>query len=368
MISEIKIDKINSSSKVPKYCQVKNILSKAVKGMSPDDALFSECQLAEHFKIHRFTVRQAISELVKDGLLYRVHGKGTFVSGNSQERNSSREKNIACYLRNIIRVKKDDENFFLEIFESIEEEIGKNGFYMLYKRMSDEKLENIVPINSLATSGIGGLILDERITDDVICKLELSDISALVINRKTGVEGIGSVSFNNKDASLKAVEHVLEMGHKKILFVYKNIDPNHQERAEGFIEACRKLKVPIENILLKGTYEFDYSGKMYRKAIKEGIEELKPDAVITAFDWIAVNAYTVASEMGLKIPADLSVVSIGDVAMAQNMTPALTAVHLDTYALGREAAKMLAEENKNIHSIEIPVTLVRRGSCVKRGA
>lgn len=366
MISDIKIDKINLNSKVPKYCQVKDVLFKTVKSLPPDDALLSECQLAEHFNVHRFTVRQAISELVKEGILYRIHGKGTFVSGSKQKKNFSQERNIACYFRNV-RAKRDDDNFFLEIFEAIENEIGKHGLYMLYKKMSDEKDGNVSAINSLAASGVRGLLLDERITDDMICRMELSDIPAIVVNRKTGIEGAGSVSFNNKDASLKALEHVLEMGHKKILFVYKNTDPNQLERAEGFLEACRKLKVPIENILLKGACEFDLSGRMYRKAIKEGLEELKPGAVISAFDWIAVNVYAVASEMGLKIPSDLSVLSIGDITLAQNMTPPLTTVKLDTYAMGKEAAKMLIEENKNIRSIEIPVTLIRRGSCVKRG-
>jgi len=237
---------------------------------------------------------------------------------------------------------------------------------MLYKKMSDETAENISAMDSLSVSGCGGLILDEWIPDDVICKVDLSGIPTIVINRKTGIDGIGSVSFDNKGASLKALEYLLETGHEKILFVYKNTDPNQLERAEGFIDACRNLKVPVENILLKGACEFDFSGAMFRKAVREGIAELKPDAIIGAFDWVATNAYAVASELGLKIPSDLSVITIGGMTISTKISPPLTAVHLDTFAMGRAAARMLMGKNKNICSTEIPVKLIHRGSCVNR--
>ncbi|MBG6219031.1 GntR family transcriptional regulator [Arthrobacter sp. CAN_A6] len=49
-------------------------------GLRPGDALLGERQLEEQFGVSRITVRRAISELVQDGALVRIKGKGTFVS------------------------------------------------------------------------------------------------------------------------------------------------------------------------------------------------------------------------------------------------------------------------------------------------
>lgn len=52
----------------------------AAGGLRPGDALIGERQLEEEFGVSRITVRRAIAELVQDGALVRIKGKGTFVS------------------------------------------------------------------------------------------------------------------------------------------------------------------------------------------------------------------------------------------------------------------------------------------------
>lgn len=67
---------------IPYYYQIKeDILQKIEQGIySVGDQLVSEIQLAEDYGVSRPTVRQAIAELVQEGILVRGRGKGTFVS------------------------------------------------------------------------------------------------------------------------------------------------------------------------------------------------------------------------------------------------------------------------------------------------
>ncbi len=67
---------------VPIYYQIKqDILEKILSGeLNPEDKIPSEEKLAQQYSISRMTARHAVTELVNDGHLYRVHGKGTFVS------------------------------------------------------------------------------------------------------------------------------------------------------------------------------------------------------------------------------------------------------------------------------------------------
>ncbi len=73
---------INKYSTVPLYCQLKNILLEKIETnqYEEDSKIPSEQDLCEEYSISRPTVRQAINELTNNGQLYKLKGKGTFVS------------------------------------------------------------------------------------------------------------------------------------------------------------------------------------------------------------------------------------------------------------------------------------------------
>ena len=73
---------IDPSDVIPKYYQLANILRQQIENedFQPHDPIPSERQLEAHYNLSRPTIRQAIDLLSRQGYLYRVHGKGTFVS------------------------------------------------------------------------------------------------------------------------------------------------------------------------------------------------------------------------------------------------------------------------------------------------
>ncbi|MDT8898118.1 GntR family transcriptional regulator [Thermanaerothrix sp. 4228-RoL] len=73
---------LNANSPIPLYYQLKSYLQDQIlQGLlKPGERIPTEKELGERFKISRTTVRQAIGDLINEGLLVRVHGKGTFVA------------------------------------------------------------------------------------------------------------------------------------------------------------------------------------------------------------------------------------------------------------------------------------------------
>ncbi len=72
---------LERSNPLPLYYQLKEVLRQQIRSghLAPHSAIPSEPELVASYHVSRATVRQALTELVNEGLLYRQHGKGTFV-------------------------------------------------------------------------------------------------------------------------------------------------------------------------------------------------------------------------------------------------------------------------------------------------
>jgi GntR family transcriptional regulator len=72
---------VDKSSRTPLYLQLMEILIKTIENsLEENDQISSEREICEKYDVSRTTVRQALDELQKEGYIYKVHGKGTFVS------------------------------------------------------------------------------------------------------------------------------------------------------------------------------------------------------------------------------------------------------------------------------------------------
>lgn len=71
---------LDTTSPVPLHAQLKEQLRAEINRGGYSDQIPSERELMESFGVSRTTVREAVSALVRDGLLQKIHGKGTFVN------------------------------------------------------------------------------------------------------------------------------------------------------------------------------------------------------------------------------------------------------------------------------------------------
>jgi GntR family transcriptional regulator len=84
--------RIDTNSPVPKYYQLKEIIRARIESeeLGEGQLIPSERELCESYGISRMTARQAVMELVNEGVLYREQGKGTFVAGKKVQQEAER--------------------------------------------------------------------------------------------------------------------------------------------------------------------------------------------------------------------------------------------------------------------------------------
>src|SRR5579885_336585 len=92
---------LERSNPLPLYYQLKEVLKQQIRSghLAPHTAIPSEPELVAQYHVSRATVRQALTELVHEGLLYRQHGKGTFVCEPRIQQTVSEHASLSNELR-----------------------------------------------------------------------------------------------------------------------------------------------------------------------------------------------------------------------------------------------------------------------------
>ncbi|MEX1031150.1 MAG: GntR family transcriptional regulator [Paenibacillaceae bacterium] len=114
---------LERNTSVPLYEQLRNLVAQQINEgkFEPDQQIPSEREFCEEYGVSRITVRQAIAAAVNDGLLYRTHGKGTYVTNSKIEQKLSTLNNFQQTLvkqgfmasTNLIKTDTVPNNFFL---------------------------------------------------------------------------------------------------------------------------------------------------------------------------------------------------------------------------------------------------------------
>ncbi|WEG15204.1 LacI family DNA-binding transcriptional regulator [Alkalihalophilus pseudofirmus] len=255
--------------------------------------------------------------------------------------------------------------FFNAVIESFKKAAEKEGYDLLF---ASNKIgtEQRSYLDHFLYRGVDGVVVVCSTMDspDLDILME-SDLPSVVIDLDT--RGASVVFSDNIHGSELAVDHLYELGHRKIAHIaghnslYVGV-----HRLKGYIQAMNKhnLNIPDEYIADGGYFTFE-SGK---KAMEDLLKlEDRPTAVYAAGDLMALGAITAIQEQGLSVPNDISVIGFDDIQIARYMTPGLTTIKQDTFLIGKTAAGLLLEQindkKKHYMSIKIPVTLIERNSC-----
>ena len=181
---------------------------------------------------------------------------------------------------------------------------------------------------------------------------------------------VASVGVTNWDGGRIAAEHLLELGHSRIGVIGGSRSQlSTSARVDGITTALREAGIDVPPSWLAYA---DWDRDRARMAAKHMLTgATRPTAIFAGSDVMALGVYDAASELGLSIPEDLSVVGFDDVDEAAWAAPPMTTIQQPIFDMGAAAFRMLHQLDRGAHPastvpvptrIELETRLIRRSS------
>jgi LacI family transcriptional regulator len=257
--------------------------------------------------------------------------------------------------------------FFSEIIRGIDQGARETGFQILVS--SSHADAGALMLGARAMSGrVDGLVAmaPDRDTTTVIARLSRK-FPVVLLNPHHPIEVCATIAVANFDGAVAMVKHLLARGHRSIGMVtgpLGNMDA--EERWRGYRHALKEAGIaPQARLQFQGDFT-ESSG--FRAGLAIAALSRPPAAVFAANDGMAVGLLSAFRQQGIEVPGRIAVAGFDDIPIAEFVVPRLTTVHVDAFALGLRAVKMLTAFIRRSPAgppphQKLPVRLVVRQSC-----
>jgi LacI family transcriptional regulator len=259
-------------------------------------------------------------------------------------------------------------SFFVEVIAGIEPVASAHGYGVLLCSSSEDAGKERAELDMLRSRQVDGIVLASANASgntDLLLQLAKQGTSLVMIDRDdhpsvrchrvlTDDEAVGSL----------ATTHLLDAGRRAIAHISGPPIVHAKRREKGWREALkgRGIKVAEDWIVRGGFMESDG----YRAMKKLLGVRPRIDAVFAANDPSAIGAMKAIWEADLRVPDDIAVVGVGDIALGDLLRVPLTTVGWSRRDQGRHAAELLLNsldgEVDRAQRVIIPPRLIVRES------
>lgn len=328
------------------------ILKKEVKSwiisgkMKEKEQITPEKELAETFQISRQTVRRAIGELVNEGHLYRIQGKGTFVSQKTDQSHVSIQ-NVGVITNRLF------DYIFPDIIQGAEEVLWQNDFGLLLSSTQGSKKKERECLEFMLNKSVRGLIIESTSSaswnENLEYYLTLEQLGIPYVLTNSSYIGLDAPSLTMDDLSSSnlALKHLYDLGHRRIACIANKDVMQGVHRMEGYVRTMRKLGLKIRKNWIGWFAGMTMEGNadpVIKGLLDLPVEE-RPTAMICYNDEVALVVMDALRRKGISVPDEFSVIGIDDSSVA--VATKLTTIAHPKEEMGRKAAEMLVGMIRN---------------------
>lgn len=362
--------RVDISSLLPRYAQARQYLEDLIHNVpyGPGDQLPSERELASTFQVSQMTMNRAIQEMVRDGILYREVGRGTFVVHREQPpRQNGTLGLVTLFSPGIVK-----RNYYAsEIFRGVHEAASQAQRDLLLIHEPIHQTQGMV--SRLHGRADGFLLMsppDEALP--AMRRLRAEGIPIMVVGSSWLNEDIPAVDSDNIMGAHQAVELIAASGHERIGLIGGPEDmSNSRDRHIGFRDSLRAQGLSYRtNWVFPSENARSLSEEEKRRILSVSHAGSGPTAFFVAGYELAVQTIEALQSEGIRVPEDVSIVGFDDTFSAAFLNPPLTTVVQPLGSMGVRAVQRLdamlhgRSDDAGAETVErLPTILVVRQSC-----
>lgn len=156
-------------------------------------------------------------------------------------------------------------------------------------------------------------------------------------------KNIDSIKIDLKGAIDAAVLHLKERGHREIGFIGESLT---RGKLEMFRAAMRAAGMPLQQKWIKMRHERFADAGIY--AVRDWLADgTLPTAIVASYDYIAIGAMQALTERGIKVPEEVSVIGMDDIAVATHLQTPLSSIRTHTEEACRRAVALVFKKIEN---------------------
>jgi LacI family transcriptional regulator len=258
--------------------------------------------------------------------------------------------------------------FISELIGALESKIHQYEFFMLVHLAS-----NVQEIVTLAqTWNVEGLII--LFTDSGQNRQLIETIHKPIVFIDCYFESSDSnfynIGFDDFQGGLLATQHLLNMGHKNLVFVYEGpaLDGVNVLRAQGFRHALDSVGISVNE---ENSYRLRTRFESHEHDWQQLFDKRKAfTGLFLTSDRIAIECMNYFQDRGVEVPKEVSIVGFDDILYSSMVRPRLTTIHQDVTEKGIQAIELLKAlietGSSPVKEVRLPASLVTRDSVLKR--
>ncbi|MDN8617581.1 LacI family DNA-binding transcriptional regulator [Variovorax ginsengisoli] len=228
---------------------------------------------------------------------------------------------------------------FPPILQGIEASAAARGYFVFVTNVVDHALARPI-VERMLAQRVDGLVLAIATRDDpLVDYIGKAGLQAVLVNRADETGRLPAVVSDDRLAMKLAVDHLVSLGHRRIAHLAgpQNV-PTGVGRRQGVEQALRDRGLELASVEECEGYSRE-AGRAAMQRLLDVYE--RPQAVVCCNDLVALGAYDVLRERGIRVPQDISITGHNDMPLVDMVNPPLTTIRLPHRELGWRAAEML---------------------------
>lgn len=179
-----------------------------------------------------------------------------------------------------------------------------------------------------------------------------------------------TVDSDNWGGARRGVEYLLHLGHRRIAYVNGSENStNCRDRLAGYLDTLQAWSIQADERWIIRPDDDTHLSPFARNALMDLLlMPERPTAIFCAGYFLALEVMTLAEQLGIAVPRQLSILGTDDPVSARYLNPPLTTLRQPLYQMGRRATDVLLR-NLSRRAVpermreKLPVELVTRASC-----